>query len=96
MSNNIEEKLKKLFDNAIDISDTIWYSPTETLYDAILSLIEEEDQETKNRITARLNWLHGRYRLVSSDTIDPELEAQIRELKWVLEGITYIRHDSTT
>ena len=66
MSNNIEEKLKKLFDNAMDVTDTIWYSPTETLYDAILSLIEEEDQDVKDRITARLD-----------ERIDPERETQI-------------------
>ena len=49
--------------------------------------------KSKQQIEARLSELHARYRIVSSDTIDPELEAQIRELKWVLEGETYISHD---
>lgn len=35
----IEEKLDKLFDDAIGVKDTIWYSETETLRDAILDMI---------------------------------------------------------
>ena len=49
--------------------------------------------KSEQQIEERLNKLHTIYRTVSSDTIDPELEAQIRELKWVLEGETYISHD---
>ena len=42
--------------------------------------------KTEAQIIARLNELHRQYRTISSDTIDPELEAQIRELNWVLES----------
>ena len=58
----------------------------------------KSDQEiVKQRIEERLNGFHAKYRSVSSDNIDPELEAQIRELKWVLRVIEanekYISHD---
>lgn len=36
-----EKELMKLFADAIDVQDTIWYSDTETLYDAIVSLHNE-------------------------------------------------------
>jgi len=49
--------------------------------------------KSKKDIEERLNGLHAKYRTVSSDNIDPELEAQIRELKWVLRDETYISHD---
>ncbi len=42
--------------------------------------------KTKIEIEERLNGLHKKYRSVSGDTIDPELEAQMRELQWVLGG----------
>lgn len=44
--------------------------------------------KSEQQIEERLNGFHKKYRSVSSDNIDPELEAQIRELKWVLEGET--------
>ncbi len=43
----IESKLGDLFDNAIDVDDTIWYSKTETLYDAIIYMLREELQKDK-------------------------------------------------
>ena len=39
----IEEKLDELFADAIDVEDTIWYSETETLRDAILNMIDSEN-----------------------------------------------------
>lgn len=36
-----EERLDFLFDNAIDVNDTVWYTKTETLRDAILSMFCE-------------------------------------------------------
>lgn len=41
----IDEKLKKLFDDAVGVEDTIWYSETETLYEAILDLFECQQAE---------------------------------------------------
>ena len=41
---------------------------------------------SREEMEERLNGFHMRYREVSSDNIDPELEASIRELKWVLRG----------
>ena len=38
----VEEKLDKLFDEAIGVEDTIWYSETETFRDAILDMIGDE------------------------------------------------------
>ena len=49
--------------------------------------------KNESQINERLNELWDRYRSVSSDNIDPELEAQIRELKWVLKDETYISND---
>ena len=37
-----QEKLDQLFAESIDVTDTIWYSKTETLRDAILRLYETE------------------------------------------------------
>ena len=34
--NTFEERLDKLFDGAIGVDDTIWYTKTETLRDAIV------------------------------------------------------------
>lgn len=34
----IEDRLDKLFADAIDVDDTIWYSEMETLRDAIFNL----------------------------------------------------------
>jgi len=41
----LEDRLDKLFADAIDVNDTIWYSKTETLRDAILDLIVELPDE---------------------------------------------------
>ncbi len=60
---------------------------------------KSEQEIVKQRVEERLNEMHTRYRAVSSDNIDPELEAQIRELKWVLRVMQeeskekYISHD---
>jgi len=35
---NFEKELDILFAGAIDVKDTVWYSETETLRDAILAL----------------------------------------------------------
>jgi hypothetical protein len=35
----LEDRLGKLFSDAIDVHDTIWYSETETLRDAILDMV---------------------------------------------------------
>lgn len=43
-----------------------------------------ENMKTKEQIEKRLEETRRQYRLVSSDMIDPEREAQIRELSWVL------------
>ena len=40
--------------------------------------------KTRQEIEVRLSGFRKKYRAVSSDNIDPELEASIRELKWVL------------
>lgn len=40
----IEEKLDELFESAIGVDDTIWYTETETLRDAIMDMIESELQ----------------------------------------------------
>lgn len=37
-----ESKLDELFNNAIDVHDTVWYSETETLRDAIFRIWHEE------------------------------------------------------
>jgi len=50
--------------------------------------------KTRQEIEVRLSGFREKYRAVSSDNIDPELEASIRELKWVLRGDeSYISHD---
>ena len=36
-----EAELDFLFDNAIDVEDTIWFDETETLRDAIMRIYEE-------------------------------------------------------
>jgi len=36
-----EHKLDKLFEEAIDVKDTIWYTESETLRDAILRISEK-------------------------------------------------------
>lgn len=38
---NFEAQLDKLFEEAIDVQDTIWYSETQTLRDAIVELYED-------------------------------------------------------
>ncbi len=38
----IEEKLDELFESAIGVDDTIWYTKTQTLRDAIMDMIESE------------------------------------------------------
>ena len=45
---DFEVNLTELFDKAIDIKDTIWYTNTETLYDAILA----EAQDLVKNITS--------------------------------------------
>ena len=40
-----EERLDKLFSEAIDVNDTIWYSKSETLRDAILREYQERLHE---------------------------------------------------
>jgi len=42
--------------------------------------------KSEEQIKERLNGLYVRYQMVSGDTIDPELEGQIRELRWVLRS----------
>ena len=49
--------------------------------------------KSEKQINERLSEAWERYRSVSSDNIDPELKAQIRELRWVLEDGKYISHD---
>ncbi len=39
---NFEMELDELFKYAIDVQDTIWYSETETLRDAIMRIYLEE------------------------------------------------------
>jgi len=36
-----KEKLDELFNNAIDIHDTVWFTPSETLRDAIMRIYDE-------------------------------------------------------
>ena len=38
----VEEKIDRVFDNAIGVKDTIWYTKTETLRDAIIRIIDDE------------------------------------------------------
>lgn len=38
----IEDKIDKIFEDAIGVIDTIWYSDSETLRDAIVSMIDTE------------------------------------------------------
>lgn len=40
-TDTVASLLDELFDDAIDVEDTIWYSKTETLRDAIYSMIKE-------------------------------------------------------
>jgi len=50
--------------------------------------------KSRYAVEGRLEGLQMAYRAVSSDNIDPKLEARIRELKWVLEyDEKYISHD---
>ena len=37
----IEDEIDNLFDTAIGVTDTIWYSKTETLRDAIVNMLCE-------------------------------------------------------
>lgn len=39
---------------------------------------------SREEVEDRLNGFYKKYRSVSGDNIDPEIEASIRELKWVL------------
>ena len=45
---SFEKKLDKLFDDAIDVKDTIWYSKHETLRDAILTMYQDEVSDGRN------------------------------------------------
>jgi len=47
---NFEAELDKLFATAIDVKDTIWYSETETLRDAILRVYEETNRRTDEEV----------------------------------------------
>lgn len=38
---SFENDLKSLFDDAIDVEDTIWYDEHQTLFDAIVEMYEE-------------------------------------------------------
>ena len=38
----IDEKLNRIFNDAIGVNDTIWYSESETLLDCILTMLETE------------------------------------------------------
>lgn len=42
---NFENELQKLFNDAIGVTDTIWYSKSQTLFEAILELHEKEKKE---------------------------------------------------
>ena len=42
---NFSKELQSLFNDAIDINDTIWYSKTETLYEAIVHLHNKSIKE---------------------------------------------------
>ena len=43
----ISIKIDKLFNDALDVKDTIWYTEVETLRDAILRIIEQEFEAGK-------------------------------------------------
>ena len=43
--NSFEYKLDKLFEDAIDVTDTIWYSKFETLRDAIMRIYGDEETQ---------------------------------------------------
>ena len=50
--------------------------------------------KSRYAVEGRLEGLQMAYRVASSDNIDPELEARIRELEWVLGADeSYISHD---
>jgi len=49
----IEDKLDELFSDAIDVEDTIWYSETETLRDAIVNMICREQGNVHFRFHLR-------------------------------------------
>ena len=36
-----EDDLEEVFDTAIDVKDTVWYSEYETLYDRIIDVFEQ-------------------------------------------------------
>ena len=38
----IGDKIDKLFADAIGVTDTIWYTETETLRDAIINMVDAE------------------------------------------------------
>ena len=41
----LENKIGDLFDDAISIKDTVWYTEHETLFDAVIRTIEKYNQE---------------------------------------------------
>jgi len=50
----MDEKLADLilddFYNAVGVKDTIWYGPGETLYDKIISTIDEYNKDKKGEL----------------------------------------------
>lgn len=49
---SLTEKIDDIFVDAIDVHDTIWYSGTETLMEAITSAIEDEMALLRKQIVA--------------------------------------------
>lgn len=41
----LEDKIGDLFDDAEGVIDTIWYTQHETLFDAVIRTIDENNQE---------------------------------------------------
>ena len=43
MNLELQSKILVLFNDAIDVNDTIWYTKTETLFEAIVRTIESDE-----------------------------------------------------
>ena len=45
MKLKLRSKIRELFGDAIDVNDTIWYTKTETLFEAIIRTIESDEDK---------------------------------------------------
>lgn len=45
INSELEMDIQDIFDTSGDITNTIWHTPFETLYDAIIRVIEEHEND---------------------------------------------------